>query len=261
MAESVAACKEPFVSISIDGGRESHEWMRGVPGAFDRVSAGVKTLVTAGIRPQVIMAVAQVNRSEMTSLAEYAKELGASSVKYNFVTPVARGEAITKEGGALSVTEQIELSRWVEQDLQKKIGIELFLNIPFAFRSLSSLFGPGGNSGRCGIYTILGVLHDGTYALCGIGTSVPELCFGNAQTHPLRDIWFTAEALQEIRKDLPKGLKGVCARCLVRNMCLGHCVANNYYAKQDLLAGHQLCEEALAAGVFPQTRLAPAPVG
>ena len=106
------------------------------------------------------------------------------------------------------------------------------------------------------IFTILGVLHDGTYALCGIGTSVPELCFGNAKTSHVREIWEHTEVLQQIRTRLPKDLKGICARCVVRNVCLGQCVANNYYVAKDLFAGHQFCEEALSAGAFPQTRLA-----
>ena len=173
----------------------------------------------------------------------------------NFVTPVERGAAISRDGGTVSVPEQIQLSYWVQRKLQAEVGLDLMTNLPFAFRSLSSLFGPQGNCGRCGIFTILGVLHDGTYALCGIGTSVPDLCFGNAKTSHVREIWEHTEVLQQIRTRLPKDLKGVCSRCVVRNVCLGQCVANNYYVEKDLFAGHQFCEEALTAGVFPQTRL------
>jgi hypothetical protein len=45
------------------------------------------------------------------------------------------------------------------------------------------------------------------------------------------------------------------ARCLMKNVWLGQCVANNYYAYHDLLAGHRFCEEAAGAGMFPGTRL------
>ncbi len=257
IAQLIASCKNCFISVSIDGLEASHEWMRGVPGSFERASDGVRTLVSAGVHPQVIMSVAERNKHEMADLARYAGSLGASSVKYNFIAPVARGETISKEAGmVVSVAEQVELSYWVQRELRNQVGIPLFINVPFAFRSLSSLFGPQGECGRCGIYTILGVLHDGTYALCGIGTSIPELCFGNAGTSHVKDIWLHTEALDVIRKRLPKGLKGICARCLVRNVCLGHCVANNYYAGKDLLAPNELCEEALSAGVFPLSRLA-----
>ncbi|NLL10633.1 MAG: hypothetical protein GX268_07090 [Methanomicrobiales archaeon] len=111
-------------------------------GSFERASQGVKTLVETGFRPQVIMAVTGRNKEEMADLARYAQELGASSVKYNFVTPTARGEAMEQDGATVSVPEQIEISRWVQDTLQKEVKIPLFTNLPFAFRSLSSLFGP-----------------------------------------------------------------------------------------------------------------------
>jgi SynChlorMet cassette radical SAM/SPASM protein ScmF len=82
LARLVRACKNPFVSVSLDGSKESHDWMRAVPDSYERASAGIGALVSAGIRPQVIMAVAERNKHEMASLAHHAKSLGASSVKY-----------------------------------------------------------------------------------------------------------------------------------------------------------------------------------
>jgi SynChlorMet cassette radical SAM/SPASM protein ScmF len=254
IADLIKSCKSHFISISIDGLKQNHEWMRGVPGSFERASQGVRTLVETGIRPQVIMAVAGRNRDEIADLARYARDLGASSVKYNFVTPTVRGEAMEREGATVPVQEQITLATWIQKELRQEIGIPLMTNLPMAFMPLSSLFGSGGNCGKCAIFTILGVLHDGTYALCGIGKNLPELCFGHAGTDRIRDIWENAEALAEIRDRLPRELKGICSRCLMKNVCLGQCVANNYYAYHDLLAGHRFCEEAAGAGMFPGTR-------
>ena len=255
IADLIKSCKSHFISISIDGLKQNHEWMRGVPGSFERASQGVRTLVETGIRPQVIMAVAGRNRDEIADLARYARDLGASSVKYNFVTPTVRGEAMEREGATVPVQEQITLATWIQKELRQEIGIPLMTNLPMAFMPLSSLFGSGGNCGKCAIFTILGVLHDGTYALCGIGKNVPELCFGHAGTDRIQDIWENTGALAEIRDRLPRELKGICSRCLMKNVCLGQCVANNYYAYHDLLAGHKFCEEAAEAGVFPGTRL------
>lgn len=256
-ADLVKSCKSHFISVSIDGMRENHEWMRGVPGSFERASQGVKTLVETGIRPQVIMAVAGRNREEIATLAHYARDLGASSVKYNFVTPTARGEVMEREGATVPVQDQIRLASWIQKELRQEVGIPLMTNLPMAFSPLSSLFGSGGNCGKCAIFTILGVLHDGTYALCGIGKNVPELCFGHAGRDRIKDIWENAAALNEIRRHLPGDLKGICSRCFMKNVCLGQCIANNYYVYHDLLAGHKFCEDAAEAGVFPETRLFP----
>jgi hypothetical protein len=41
----------------------------------------------------------------------------------------------------------------------------------------------------------------------------------------------------------------------MKNMCLGKCLAQNYYRSGDLMAQCWYCEEAEAAGLFPQSRL------
>ncbi len=254
LADLIRSCKRPFISISIDGSLESHEWMRGVKGSFDRVSQGVRYLVETGVHPQVIMAVSRRNQHEIAELAQYAQDLGASSVKYNFVTPTSRGETMGEEDGVIPVSEQVSLARWIRDDLQKEMKIELLTNLPMAFSGLSSILGPQGNCGRCGIFSIVGVLSDGRYALCGIGTSISELCFGHVSTDSLKTIWEETGALNTIRTSLPRDLKGICSHCLVKNVCLGHCIANNYYAYSDLMAGHKFCEEAFKEGIFPMTR-------
>ena len=255
IADLIKSCKSNFISISIDGMKENHEWMRGVSGSFERASQGVRTLVEAGIHPQVIMAVANRNKDEIERLARYARDMGASSVKYNFVTPTVRGEMMEREGATVTIQEQVSLSNWIEKELRHTIGIPLLTNLPKAFVPLSSLLGPKGDYGGCGIFSILGVLYDGTYALCGIGNNVSELCFGNASINSIRDVWENAGVLNEIRSHLPNGLKGICGRCLMKNICLGNCIAGNYYAYHDLLAGHKFCEDAADAGIFPRTRL------
>ena len=53
LAEKMAACKDPFVSVSLDGAdAETHEWVRGVPGCFDEAMEGIRNLVEARIKPQ-----------------------------------------------------------------------------------------------------------------------------------------------------------------------------------------------------------------
>jgi len=56
--------------------------------------------------------------------------------------------------------------------------------------------------------------------------------------------------IRSVRMRLRQGL-------FLKQMCLGHCVAHNYYMHHDLLAGHTFCEDAVEAGVFPETRLSP----
>jgi radical SAM protein with 4Fe4S-binding SPASM domain len=82
------------------------------------------------------------------------------------------------------------------------------------------------------------------------------MVFGDATRVSLADVWAGNPVLREIRKGLPRSLKGVCGDCVVKNLCLGSCIAQNYYRSRDLWAPFWYCEEAKRLGLFPDSRLA-----
>jgi radical SAM protein with 4Fe4S-binding SPASM domain len=112
----------------------------------------------------------------------------------------------------------------------------------------------GSGCSICGIYGILGVLANGSYALCGIGETVPELVFGHASKDALSDVWSGNPVLREIREGLPRRLGGICGNCLMKGVCLGSCIAQNYYRDRDLWAPNWYCVEAHRGGLFPESR-------
>jgi SynChlorMet cassette radical SAM/SPASM protein ScmF len=117
------------------------------------------------------------------------------------------------------------------------------------------MYGRGGaGCSICGINGILGVLANGSYALCGIGETVPELVFGHASKDALSDVWSGNPVLREIREGLPRRLGGICGKCLMKGICLGSCIAQNYYRDRDLWAPNWYCEEAARLGLFPDSR-------
>jgi SynChlorMet cassette radical SAM/SPASM protein ScmF len=258
IARRLKACSGAHVSVSLDGAdAETHEWVRGVPGCFEKALHGIKNLVSVGFSPQVIMSVMRHNRDQMESLVQLAELLGAGSVKFNIVQPTARGEQMHKNNETLTIEELVELGRWVENDLAPRSKVQLFHSHPAAFRPLGKIFGSNGDGcGVCGIKGILGVLGDGTYALCGIGETVPELVFGDAAKDSLEDIWKNTPLLQEIREGLPKNFKGLCGDCLMKARCLGSCLAQNYYSTRDLWSPYWYCDEAHEHGLFPLSRMA-----
>lgn len=245
------------ISVSLDGAdAETHEWVRGVEGCFGHAVKGVKNLVEAGIRPQLIMSLMRRNVGQIEPFVRMAESLGASSVKFNVVQPTARGEKMHERGETLGIGELIALGRWIEKDLARSSRIRLFFSYPAAFRTLGSLFGRGGDGCCvCGIKGILGVLAGGAYALCGIGETVPEMIFGHAGRDRLDDVWRASPVLRQIREGLPNRLEGICGDCLMKGLCLGSCIAQNYYRSRNLWAPYWFCEEARKAGLFPQTRI------
>jgi len=93
LSRGMASCKNPFVSVSLDGAdAKTHEWIRGVDGCFDAALKGFRNLVAAGFAPQIIMTVMRRNKDQMEAIVRLAESLGAGSVKFNIMQPTARGE-------------------------------------------------------------------------------------------------------------------------------------------------------------------------
>jgi len=237
---------------------ETHEWVRGVTGCFEAALKGIGNLVGAGLRPQVIMSLMRRNKGQMEAIVRLAESLGAGSVKFNMVQPTARGEQMHEAGETLTIEELVDLGRWVETALSASTKLRIYFHHAPAFRPLGKMFGENGDGcARCGIHGILGVLADGSYALCGIGESVSELVFGHAKNDPLRHVWNNNPVLLEIREGLPRRLEGICGDCLMKNTCLGSCIAQNYYRSKSLRSPFWYCQEAYRQGLFPMSRIVP----
>jgi radical SAM protein with 4Fe4S-binding SPASM domain len=240
LAEKMAACKDPFVSVSLDGADSgTHEWVRGVEGCFG-----------------VIMTIMRHNKEQMEEMVRVAENLGAGSVKFNILQPTARGKRMHFSGEGLNIEELVDLGKWVENTLSTTTSLDLYYDHPIAFRPLGKMFGENGDGcGVCGILGIIGILANGSYALCGIGETVPDLVFGHAAEKSLENIWNNTSVLLELRQGLPQGLKGICGDCLMKGMCLGSCVAQNYYRNQTIWAPNWYCQVAHDRGLFPDSRV------
>ena len=259
LSREIAQCKSPFVGVSLDGATaETHEWVRGVPGCFDATLRGIRNLVEAGLKPQVIMTLMRRNKDQIEAMIRLAHSIGASSVKFNMMQPTAKGERMHQDGEAVPIEELIRLGQWVENDLTFSTDLKLFYHHPLAFRPLGRMFGEDGDGcGHCGILRIMGVLANGSYALCGIGEVLPELVFGHVETVPLKEVWETHSLLLEIRRGMPHRLEGICRTCLMKKMCLGSCIAQNYYRHKSLWSSFWYCQDAQRLGLFPKSRATP----
>jgi SynChlorMet cassette radical SAM/SPASM protein ScmF len=257
IARGISRCKDAFVAVSLDGANaETHERMRGVKGCFVAAIKGIQNLVQVGLSPQIIMSVCRSNKNEMEDLVRLAETLGASSVKFNIVQPTGRGEKMHLSGEVPSIEELLELGSWVDTELCESSSIPIIYGQPVAFRQFRRLF----SSDRrgcdvCRVLNILGVLADGSYALCGIGEQAEELVFGHSAKDSLCEVWLNSAVLNELRIGLTASLEGVCSGCVMKRLCRGNCIAQNYYRTRNLWAPFWYCEEALKAGLFPATRI------
>ncbi len=257
MAKQIAATEKPFISVSIDGSTaEVHNKIRGLPDAFERSLNGIKNLIANRVNTQIIFSIMRDNIHQYKEMIGLAASLGVASIKFNIIQPTERGKHLHEHEGDVTVQEYIEIGRHIEEELADTSPVKIYYDHPIAFRSLHRIADPATSGGTCGIKGILGVLADGTYALCGIGTSVEEMNFGRAGEESLENIWKNNAVLKDIRYNIPREFEGVCQRCLMKERCLGACVAQNYYRTRNLHASFWYCEEAERIGLFPKSRLA-----
>ncbi|MGB2963635.1 MAG: radical SAM protein [Anaerolineales bacterium] len=241
-----------FISVSLDGATaEVHDALRGVSGSFERVLMGIASLAQVGYHPQVICTLHKGNIHEMVDFVKLANHLGCGSIKFNHVQRNGRGERFAEKQG-LDVDELINLYRVVEKELVPNSLIPIFFDIPFAFVPINKLL--TAQLGRCNVHNILGVLAGGELSLCGIGITVPELLFGQIEQDDLRDVWCSTEGLTQLRELIPTQLEGICGQCILRNLCQGECVANNFHISGRLNAPYYFCDQAENLGLFPKLR-------
>jgi SynChlorMet cassette radical SAM/SPASM protein ScmF len=243
-----------FISVSLDGANpETHDAFRGVKGSFEKTCQAVRHLVAAGFRPQVIMSIHEGNVNEVEPLVRLAESLGAGSVKFNLVQPTGRGSAMTARGQVLGIKYLVELGKWIETHVQKYAGINLIYSWPMAFYSIKHLLDFEGYS--CSIFNILGILPTGELGMCGIGTQVPELRYGALGRDRVADVWTSHSLLADIRRNIPHQLEGTCGECVLRNLCMGTCIAENYSSGGKLNSPHWFCQQAREQKLFPSSRL------
>jgi SynChlorMet cassette radical SAM/SPASM protein ScmF len=241
------------ISVSLDGSEpETHDSFRGVRGSFEKACQGIRHLVNVGYRPQIIMSLHAENINEIEAIIQLAEGLGAASVKFNLIQPSGRGKLMTERGQVSSLMKLIQIGQWIENDLRKRTSISLVYSWPMAFFNIHSLLTFQGYS--CSIFNVLGILPSGNLAMCGIGMQIPELSYGQIGQERIATIWTTHPMLVALRKRIPYELEGICGECVLRDRCLGLCVAENYLVHNRLTAPGWFCQEAFIQGRFPENR-------
>jgi SynChlorMet cassette radical SAM/SPASM protein ScmF len=238
----------------VDGARaESHESLRAVPGSFEKAIEGIRALVEAGFRPQLICTLHKGNVGEIEEVIALAERLGCGSVKFNHIQRIGRGEKMLEEEKGLGIEELIALNDDMEKSIAGRAKIRTFFDVPYAFMSIRRIQVNIG--ARCNVLSILGILPEGELSLCGIGTTFPELIYGHISLENLRTVWLSSPGLQELREKIPLRIEGICKECLFREYCMGQCIANNFRNGRKINAPFFFCQRAYEIGKFPRSRV------
>jgi SynChlorMet cassette radical SAM/SPASM protein ScmF len=241
-----------FISVSVDGANaETHDFLRGTKGAYDKAIAGIKALVKAGFHPQIICTLHRGNAAEIEDVIKLAESLRCGSVKFNHVQQMGRGDNFNESHG-LSIPELLSIFSKIEKIIKPKYKFPVFFDIPMAFFPIKKLLKD--SICRCAVHGILGILSNGETALCGVGTTIPELTFGHIETNAIKNIWVNNKCLIDLRQKIPNQLEGICSICLHRDICLGSCIANNFHLSKKINSEFNFCAQAEKSDLFPASR-------
>ncbi len=124
VAKRIAGTGVKRVSISLDGAdAETHDTFRGIPGAFEAAVYGLRNLKQLGMQVQINMTIARHNASQLPSVLELAKTLGADALHTFLLVPVGCGVNIAAEQMVAPEEYEKMLHWFYDQSLEG--GIEL----------------------------------------------------------------------------------------------------------------------------------------
>jgi len=243
--------EKSYFSISLDGPTAKiHSIIRRDPTCFKKTIENIKLLKEYDCKFQIIFSIHRRNIRYFERMVELTKELGASNLKVNVISPCGSAESEDFEKDYLS---PFEVTNFYNDKIEylKAIDFPVFFDIPPVVKPLSQIYKL---DCRCSIKNILSIFHNGNISICGIGDIHKSLVLGNVYNHNPRDIWFRSPILRKIREDLPTKLGGVCSNCILKSLCLGKCIAQTYHKLQEISAGYYFCEELSQMGTFPIER-------
>jgi radical SAM protein with 4Fe4S-binding SPASM domain len=228
------------LAIGLDGATaEVHDFIRGIPGCFERTMRGIYATKEADIALQINITVMKHNYPEIPQLLDLADELEAEIVLLYQLVPAGRGE---RDGWELSPEEYAALLELVRQRQRRaKPIIEPTCSPQYwayllqrkgkeRWRKLAAGFFKGcvAGSGLCYIKP------DGEVWACPF---IP-LSAGNVRHTPLSRLWREASLFHTLRHR--ENLRGKCRTCLYRDLC-GGCRGRAYAHYGDYLADDPLC--------------------
>lgn len=221
----------------------AHNRIRGVPGAYERVIAGIENSLAEDLYVHLNLVASNINFSYVSKILSYGDEIGAvSDFVYRFM-PSGRGEYITDKA-ELSAAIFENLIETIYQSQQKVRSIIVPVATPEYWAYL--LYRRNIKSGpllRIAEYSFGGcVAGKGMLYVKPEGDVWPcpflEIPLGNVKTASLVEIWNDSSVLKELRNR--DNLKGECGRCIYKEVC-GGCRATAYFHTKDYLQTDPNC--------------------
>ncbi len=242
-ARRLRSCGVVIAAVSLDGDEETHDRVRGCPGAYESAVRGMKALRRAGMLLHVNITAMEQNLGQIRGLMQTVERLGAAIILMYQLVPVGRGKEI--EGSALDKDNNECLVRFMSEAQTRSRGILEPVAGPQywayllqrsgikggPFLSLARKIFHGCSAGRGFAY----IKPDGEVLPCPF---MPISC-GNIRRTDFSTIWSSSPVLEDLRLR-ESNLKGACGACPYNGLC-GGCRGRSLVATGDYLGHDPSC--------------------
>jgi radical SAM protein with 4Fe4S-binding SPASM domain len=215
------------MSISIDGLRETHDWLRAVQGSFDAAVGALAHVNEAGMRLSANTQINRKNIGELRALFALLADRGITAWQPQLTA--AMGRAADGDDLLLEPYHLLDLFP-VLAELKAQCDEHRILFWPGnsigyygPYEDVFRGHFPGGHRGSCGAgISTLGIEANGDVKGC---PSLPseEYVGANLRHASLADIWKRAHALRFTRDQKTEDLSGFCRTCYYADECRAGC--------------------------------------
>jgi radical SAM protein with 4Fe4S-binding SPASM domain len=228
VAHRLALCGMGTVSVSIDGLRETHDRLRGLPGAYDAAMRGIQNLLDEGAfrAVQVTTVVNHENIGQLDALFEIMDGLDIDSWRVINLEPI--GRALQWPERMLTKEDYLRLFSFIRDKRQAgypvQYGCSHYLG-PAWERELRDWYWLC----NAGIYTA-SIMANGDIGACLDIERRPETIQGNIRRDRFKDVW--ENRFELFRRDLSEG-SSFCQGCEHADHCRGDAHHSWNYDKNE----------------------------
>lgn len=249
-----------YVGVSLDGGRETHDKFRGIPGSFDKAIQGIRNSMAAGIKVGLRMTINKRNWQDINEIFDIMEAEGIPRACFYHLVYTGRGSELMKED--LDHEETRKAVRLImdrtkamfDKGLEPEIlTVDNHADGPFVYMELLKE-----DPERAG--EVLQLLQWNQGNSSGNGLSCVSwngevyadqfwrhFSFGNVRQRPFSEIWTDVSgddersALMAKLKDKRKHVGGRCEKCKWLAICAGNFRVRAEAATGDLWAEDPAC--------------------
>ena len=225
------------LQISLDGDDETMELVTKGKDVATKIIETTKTLKENDVDFMFNSVVGKHNIAQLDSFIEMIDEYDIRCR----LTPYAAELNSKYSEYALSIQEKYEIIMKVNSHNKEKNKENIFMSIP---PLMTPKYIPLTINPACGwAYNIAGILSNGDVSVCAPASGIDYFIAGNVRETSFIDIWNDSELFKKLRNYEASDLKGVCAICPVKDVCIGGCRVSPYAKHKDECESETLCQD------------------